>query len=90
MFPLDFLTDSVPEWFGVARWWFQPLKFLAYFPAAVYLGKITGPELWQGLLLQAAWVVFFFFAAATRCSAATALQRVWRMRTTNQIVRFRK
>lgn len=62
MFPLDFLTDSVPEWLA-SLLWFQPLKFLAYFPAAVYLGKITGPELWQGLALQAAWVVFFFFAA---------------------------
>ncbi|MEM6330902.1 MAG: ABC-2 family transporter protein [Planctomycetota bacterium] len=62
MFPLDFLTDSVPEWLATLLW-FQPLKFLAYFPAAVYLGKITGPELWQGLALQAAWVTFFFFAA---------------------------
>lgn len=64
MFPLDFLTDSVPEWVATILW-FQPLKFLAYFPAAVYLGKITGPELWQGLALQAAWVVFFFVAART-------------------------
>lgn len=62
MFPLDFLTDSVPEWLSTLLW-FQPLKFLAYFPAAVYLGKITGPELWQGLALQAAWVVFFFTTA---------------------------
>lgn len=62
MFPLDFLTDSVPEWVSTLLW-FQPLKFLAYFPAAVYLGKITGPELWQGLALQAAWVVFFFTTA---------------------------
>lgn len=62
MFPLDFLTDSVPEWLATILW-FQPLKFLAYFPAAVYLGKITGPELWQGLALQAAWVLFFFTTA---------------------------
>jgi len=64
MFPLDFLTDSLPDW-AATLLWFQPLKFLAYFPAAVYLGKVSGPELWQGLALQAAWVVFFFVAART-------------------------
>jgi ABC-2 type transport system permease protein len=62
MFPLDFLTDSVPGW---VAWllWFQPLKFLAYFPAAVYLGKIHGPELWQNMVLLAVWIVFFYVAA---------------------------
>ncbi|TWT97057.1 hypothetical protein Pla108_28340 [Botrimarina colliarenosi] len=62
MFPLEFLTNSVPPWFA-SLLWFQPLQFLAYFPSAVYLGKITGPELWQGLALQAAWVVFFYTTA---------------------------
>jgi ABC-2 type transport system permease protein len=62
MFPLDFLIDSTPGWFG---WlvWLQPLQFLAYFPAAVYLGKITGPELWMGLAVQVGWAVFFYLAA---------------------------
>ncbi|QDT70119.1 hypothetical protein MalM25_30640 [Planctomycetes bacterium MalM25] len=62
MFPLEMLEEASPDWLATLLW-FQPLKFLAYFPAAVYLGKITGPELWQGLALQAAWVVFFFLAA---------------------------
>lgn len=62
MFPLDFLTDSVPGW---VAWilWFQPLKFLAYFPAAVYLGKVQGAELWQNMVLLAVWIVFFYVAA---------------------------
>lgn len=72
MFPLDFLTDSAPDWVA-SLLWFQPLKFLAYFPAAVYLGKISGPELWQGLALQAAWVVFFYVAA--RVALHRGLQR---------------
>lgn len=62
MFPLDFLIDSTPGWFG-ALVWAQPLQFLAYFPAAVYLGKIAGPELAAGLAVQAGWTVFFYAAA---------------------------
>jgi ABC-2 type transport system permease protein len=54
MFPLDLLP-----------WPFDlilkalPLQYLAYFPAAVFLGKITGWKLVEGLLLQAFWVVVF-------------------------------
>jgi ABC-2 type transport system permease protein len=36
-----------------------PLMYLAYFPAAVLLGKIQGWELVRGLAMEAAWVVFF-------------------------------
>ena len=72
MFPLEFLEGNVPDWLATLLW-FQPLKFLAYFPAGVYLGKITGPELWQGLALQAFWVVFFFTTA--RWAMARGYQR---------------
>jgi len=53
-----------------------PLKFLAYFPAAVLLGKIQGQELAIGLAVEALWVVFFillsrvlFFYGTRRYSA---------------------
>ena len=36
-----------------------PLQYLAYFPAAVFLGKIQGQELVIGLAIELAWVVFF-------------------------------
>jgi ABC-2 type transport system permease protein len=36
-----------------------PLPYLAYFPAAVLLGKIQGWELVRGLVIEAAWVGFF-------------------------------
>jgi ABC-2 type transport system permease protein len=55
MFPLT-LFDSDPHfsWIGpVLR--VLPFQYLAYFPAAVFLGKIQGAALAQGLLLQAAW-----------------------------------
>ncbi len=54
MFPLDMLPEP---WSTLVN--FLPLKYLAYFPAAVFLGKVQGAELVQGLLVQAAWVVVF-------------------------------
>jgi ABC-2 type transport system permease protein len=62
MFPLEFLIGSLPEPLAsvVA---YQPLQYLAYFPAAVYLGKVQGAELAWGLVLEFAWVVFFYAAA---------------------------
>lgn len=61
MFPLDFLTEKLPLWLQpVAE--YQPLQYLAYFPAAVFLGKISGDELTYGLIAQACWLVFFMVA----------------------------
>ena len=54
MFPLDLLGEP---WRSIVD--LMPLKYLAYFPAAVFLGKVTGPELVKGLCLQAFWLVFF-------------------------------
>jgi len=54
MFPIDML----PGVFGtIVR--IIPLHYLAYFPAAVFLGKIQGTELAIGLAMELAWVVFF-------------------------------
>ena len=59
MFPLDFLQHfpTIQTLFAV-----MPFQYLAYFPAAVFLGKITGPDLVQGLIIQASWMVGFFIA----------------------------
>jgi ABC-2 type transport system permease protein len=54
MFPLDMLPGGWRT-FVMAT----PLMYLAYFPAAVFLGKIHGAELWQCLAIETAWVVFF-------------------------------
>jgi ABC-2 type transport system permease protein len=54
MFPLDMLPDP---WRTIVQ--VSPLQYLAYFPAAVFLGKITGPELVRGLWIEAGWVLFF-------------------------------
>lgn len=57
MFPLDMLPQP---WKTVVQ--VIPLQYLAYFPAAVFLQKINGPDLWIGLSIQAAWTVFFIVA----------------------------
>lgn len=57
MFPLDILPEP---WFSLVD--YLPLKYLAYFPAAVFLGKVTGAELVKGLIIEACWVVFLIFA----------------------------
>lgn len=54
MFPLDMLPEP---WNMLVD--LLPLKYLAYFPAAVFLGKIQGPELIRGLWIEFAWAVFF-------------------------------
>lgn len=60
MFPLTILDEP---WRTFAL--IQPLQYLAYFPAAIFLGKIQGPALVQGLLIQAAWTIAFVIAART-------------------------
>jgi ABC-2 type transport system permease protein len=56
MFPLDMLPQPWRTFVEMT-----PLMYLAYFPAAVLLGKIQGAALVQGLVIEAAWVVFFIF-----------------------------
>jgi ABC-2 type transport system permease protein len=57
MFPLDLLPAP---WNTIVE--LMPLQYLAYFPAAVFLQKVNGQELWTGLAIQAGWVLFFLIA----------------------------
>ena len=63
MFPLDMLPGVWGVLVDVL-----PLKYLAYFPAAVFLGKIRGAELAIGLAVQLAWVLFFMIASRVALS----------------------
>jgi ABC-2 type transport system permease protein len=58
MFPLDMLPAP---WSALVD--LLPLKYLAYFPCAVFLGKIRGPELLHGLGIEIAWTIFFVLVA---------------------------
>ena len=57
MFPLDILPSP---WNTIVQ--ALPLQYMAYFPAAVFLQKLDGPAMWQGLAVQFAWIVFFVIA----------------------------
>ncbi len=64
MFPLDLLpTDLQILGIGPLNLRivvdFVPFKYLAYFPAAVFLGKVEGAEMYQGLAVLVFWVMFF-------------------------------
>ena len=52
MFPLDLLPAPWPTLLRLL-----PFQYLAYFPAAVLLGKVEGAELVRGLLIEAVWAV---------------------------------
>lgn len=54
MFPLDFLPQP---WNQIVE--FLPFRYLAYFPSAVWLGKVQGAELVRGLIIEVCWVAFF-------------------------------
>jgi ABC-2 type transport system permease protein len=58
MFPIDMLPEPLASLVKLI-----PLQYLAYFPAAVFLGKIRGTALVTGLAIQVAWVVVFAFLA---------------------------
>jgi ABC-2 type transport system permease protein len=52
MFPLDLLPAPWPAVLKAL-----PFSYMAYFPAAVFLGKVQGQELVNGLLGELAWAV---------------------------------
>jgi ABC-2 type transport system permease protein len=60
MFPIDMLTGIPTGIAGIdvadlVRW--LPFEYTAYFPAAVWLGKVHGTALLRDLAIEAAWVV---------------------------------
>ena len=58
MFPLEFLPEP---WRTIVD--FLPFKYLAYFPTAVFLGKLEGPEIVRGLIIQSCWALLFMFTS---------------------------
>jgi len=54
MFPLDILPEP---WFSIVS--YLPIKYLAYFPAAVFLGKVQGVQLGIDLGLLIGWTICF-------------------------------
>ena len=59
MIPLDLLPAPVIAVLGVL-----PFKYTAYFPAAVFLGKVPDSELGPALAIEALWAAGLFLLAA--------------------------
>lgn len=57
MFPLELLPSTPIDIRGLVE--FLPFKYLAYFPAAVFLQQVEGPEMYRGLFIEISWVVLF-------------------------------
>ena len=57
MFPLDLLPSEPIDVRAMVE--FLPFKYLAYFPAAVFLGKIEGEALTTSVAVGTIWLVFF-------------------------------
>jgi ABC-2 type transport system permease protein len=55
LFPLDILPQGLAK-----ALFFTPFPYQMYFPVGIYMGKISGPALMQGLLVQLAWVLFAY------------------------------
>jgi len=52
LFPLDILPVSLQRVLA-----FTPFPYELYFSVSIYMGKVSGPQLLQGLAVQAAWVL---------------------------------
>jgi ABC-2 type transport system permease protein len=55
MFPLDILPPLLKH-----ALFFTPFPYQLYFPIGIYMGRVTGAELWEGLLTQAGWVLLAY------------------------------
>jgi ABC-2 type transport system permease protein len=60
IFPLDML----PPWlYQIVK--YSPFPYELYFPVQIFMGRVTGDTLTQGLIIQASWVVILYLLATT-------------------------
>lgn len=57
MIPLDWLPDPLGQWVQ-----YLPFKYLAYFPAAILLGKIMPEDLIYQLSIEVCWILALLLA----------------------------
>ncbi len=58
LFPIDLL----PNWLETILYW-TPFPYLLSFPVLIYLGRVEGQEMWNGLIVQFVWLILAFVAA---------------------------
>ena len=68
MVPLDWLPPPLQAWTM-----YLPFQYLAYFPAAIMLGRYSGPELATHLTIELGWILVLL--AANRVAFARGVRR---------------
>ena len=58
LFPLDILPPALAK-----ALFFTPFPYQLFFPVSIYVGKISGSALYQGIVIQAGWVLGAYFLA---------------------------
>ena len=58
LFPLDILPPAMANVLS-----FTPFPYQLYFPVSIYVGKVTGAALYQGLIIQFLWVMAAYLFA---------------------------
>ena len=58
LFPLDILPPAL-----VKALYLTPFPYQLFFPVSIYVGKTTGTALYQGLAIQALWVIAAYLLA---------------------------
>jgi ABC-2 type transport system permease protein len=58
LFPIDILPPALANALK-----FTPFPYQLFFPVSVYLGRVEGAEIWQGLAIQIFWTLFFLLFA---------------------------
>ncbi len=77
MFPLDLLPKE--GWLGIVASLvrYLPLQYLAYFPAAVYLEKLTWSEILLGLAVEAGWLLALMLLCRFLFARGAGLRGIW-------------
>jgi ABC-2 type transport system permease protein len=68
LFPLDILPSGLAKVIE-----FTPYPYLLYFPVGVYLGRITGNDMWRGFAIEGFWLAAMY--ATARLVWARGLRR---------------
>jgi ABC-2 type transport system permease protein len=54
--------SALPVWAaGLST--YTHFKYMNYFPVQVVMGKLSGAEVWRGLVIQVVWILFFMWLA---------------------------
>ena len=57
LFPIDVLPSALQKFLLLT-----PFPYLLYVPVQIYLGKIFGPALFEGMIVSLAWLIILWYS----------------------------